>query len=548
MLTELRVRDLGVIEDLTLELGPGMTALSGETGAGKTLVVEALDLALGGRASPGLVRAGADEAVVEARFVVRDPSTDGAEREVTVVRNIPATGRSRAWVDGRPAPVSALAEAAGSLVDIHGQHDQQSLLAPAAQRQALDAFAAVDLAPMAAARADLRAIDVRLAALGGDDQQRAREIDMLAHQVGEIAGASIVDVDEESALIAEEDRLADLGAHRAAAAAALEALEGSDGAGETSALGQLARAAAELAGRSPFATWTERLRGALAELTDVTTDLRRVVETWEDDPDRLADVQGRRRRLADLRRKYGGTLAEVAAYGTQAEARLGELEGAGAAAEALGTECMVAERALAVAEAAVLAVRRGAAPELARAAGERLQGLAMPGARFEIEVGGQAGESVRFLLGANPGEPVQPLARVASGGELARAMLALRLVTLGGPSTMVFDEVDAGVGGAAALALGRALREVAEGRQVVVVTHLAQVAAAADRQITVHKTTRAGRTVTGASVLSATGRLVELSRMLSGHPDSAAARAHAEELLALVRAASPSTTAGAGGG
>jgi len=548
MLTELRVRDLGVIEDLTLELGPGMTALSGETGAGKTLVVEALDLALGGRAAPGLVRAGADEAVVEARFVIPDPSVDGGEREVIVVRSIPASGRSRAWVDGRPAPVSALAEAAGSLVDIHGQHDQQSLLAPAAQRQALDAFAGVDLAPMAEARADLRAIDVRLAALGGDDQQRAREIDVLAHQVGEIAGSAIVDLDEESALTAEEDRLADLAAHRAAAAAALEALEGCDGAGETSALGQLARAAADLAGRAPFADWAERLRGASAELTDVTSDLRRVVETWEDDPDRLAEVQGRRRRLADLRRKYGGTLAEVAAFGAEATARLGELEGAGAAAEALGTEREAAERTLAAAEAAVLSARRGAAPELARTAGERLRDLAMPGARFEIEVDGPAGESVRFLLGANPGESVQPLARVASGGELARAMLALRLVTLGGPSTMVFDEVDAGVGGEAALALGRALREVADGRQVMVVTHLAQVAAAADRQITVHKATRGGRRVTGASVLSADGRLVELSRMLSGHPDSAAARAHAEELLALVRAATPSTTARAGGG
>jgi len=548
MLSELRVRDLGVIEDLTLELGPGMTALSGETGAGKTLVVEALELALGGRAVTGLVRAGADEAVVEARFVVPDASADDSGREVVLVRSIPASGRSRAWVDGRPAPVSALGEAGGALVDIHGQHDQQSLLAPSAQRAALDTFAGVDLEPLTAARRTLRMIDERLAGLGGNEHQRAREIDVLRHQVGEITDASIADPDEELDLAAEEERLADLSAHRDAAAAALGALEGGDGSGEGSALDLIGRAGHALGGRPPFVEWAERLRASSTELADVASDLRRVVETWEDDPDRLAEVQARRRRLADLRRKYGGTLAEVTAFGSEGAERLRDLEGADAAAAAIGAERATAERVLAAAEDSVRCARRKAAPRLAEAAGERLRDLAMPGARFEVEVDGPAGESVRFLLGANPGEPVQPLARVASGGELARAMLALRLVTLGGPSTMVFDEVDAGVGGAAALALGRALREVADGRQVVVVTHLAQVAAAADQQIAVHKTSRGGRTVTGAALLSADRRLVELSRMLSGHPDSATARAHAEELLASARLAAPSTTAEAGGG
>ena len=548
MLTELRVRDLGVIEDLTVELGPGMTALSGETGAGKTLVVEALGLALGGRAAAGLVRAGSAEAVVEARFVLPDPSADDGEREVVLVRSVPAAGRSRAWVDGRPAPVSALGEAAGDLVDIHGQHDQQSLLDPAVQRAALDAFGRVDLSPLVTARRVLGTIDKRMAALGGDEHQRAREIDVLGHQVAEIAAAVITGEDEEAALADEEARLADLSAHREAAAEALAALEGGDGSGEGAALELLGRAAGALGGRTPFADWEVRLRAASAELGDVASDLRRVVETWEDDPGRLDEVQARRRRLADLRRKYGGSLAEVAVFGAEAARRLEALEGAERDAMALGAERTHAERALREAEAAVLSARREAAPNLARAAGERLRDLAMPGARFEVAVDGPAGESVRLLLGANPGEPVQPLSKVASGGELARAMLALRLVTLGGPSTMVFDEVDAGVGGAAALSLGRALREVADGRQVVVVTHLAQVAAAADRQIAIHKDARGGRTVTGAAVLSADQRLVELSRMLSGHPDSATARAHAEELLASAQRRAPSTTVGGAGG
>jgi len=415
MLTELRVRDLGVIEDLTLELGPGMTALSGETGAGKTLVVEALELALGGRAAAGLVRAGAEEAIVEARFVVPDASSADGEREVVLARSIPASGRSRAWVDGRPAPVGALAEAGGGLVDIHGQHDQQSLLAPAAQRHALDAFAGVDPAPLAEARRALRAIDGRLARLGGDAQQRAREIDVLRHQVDEISAAAIGDLDEEAALIEEEDRLADLSAHRAAAAAALAALEGADGTDEGSALGQLGRAAAALAARPPFTAWTARLRAATADLTDVGSDLRRVVETWEDDPDRLAAVQARRRRLGDLRHKYGATLGEVATFGAEAAARLDDLKGADTAAEVIAVERAAAERTLAAAQVAILAARRDAAPDLGGAAGERLRDLAMPGARFEVEVDGPAGESVRFLLGANPGEPVQPLSRVASG-------------------------------------------------------------------------------------------------------------------------------------
>jgi DNA repair protein RecN (Recombination protein N) len=243
-------------------------------------------------------------------------------------------------------------------------------------------------------------------------------------------------------------------------------------------------------------------------------------------------VQERRRLLTDLRRKYGEDLAAVMAYATEAQDRLAALEDAEGAAARLSAERATLEAELARAEAAVRVVRTRAAGSFGEVVGERLALLAMPGARMEVRVGeARTGEPVELLLGANVGEPLQPLARSASGGELARAMLAIRLVALGGPQTMVFDEVDAGVGGAAALALGQALHDVARSRQVLVVTHLAQVASRADAQISVVKQTARGRTHTDAAAVRGEERVTELSRMLSGHPGSDAARAHARELL-----------------
>jgi DNA repair protein RecN (Recombination protein N) len=530
MLVELRVRDLGVIEDLALVFEPGMTALTGETGAGKTLLVEALQLVLGGRASPGLVRAGAAEATVEARFVTAGPADP--EAEVVLARSVPVQGRSRAYVDGRMVPVAALAERAPELVDIHGQHEQQSLADPAAQRRALDAFAGTEVGPLLAARQRVRRAEERLAEVGGDPGARAREADMLRFQAEEIEAAAFDGPDEDERLAAEEERLADLAAHRQAAAAALGALDGED----RSAADGVATAIAALGGRGPFAGLDQRLRAAQQELLDVAHDLREAADTWEDDPVALAEVQARRRRLADLRKKYGGDLAAVVDHAAEARRRLDQLAADEGRADELAAELADARRAAEEAADAVRRVRQEAAPRLAAAVGARLAELAMGGARFEVEVADAgAGDGVTFLLGANPGEPVQTLAKVASGGELARAMLALRLVAMEGPATMVFDEVDAGVGGAAARALAAALAEVAAERQVLVVTHLAQVAAFADHQVAVHKALSGGRTVTEAALLDDRSRTVEISRMLSGHPESATARAHADELLAAGR-------------
>ncbi|HVM08783.1 MAG TPA: DNA repair protein RecN [Acidimicrobiales bacterium] len=522
MLTELRVRDLGVIADLRLVLGAGMTALTGETGAGKTLVVEAIELLMGGRADRVLVRPGADEAWVEGRFV------DGDD-EVVLARAIPSgTARARAYIDGKMAPVAALAERGGALVDLHGQHAHQSLLAPSVQRAALDAFGGVDLKELADARHRLREIDQSLAALGGDARARAREVDLLRFQLEEIEAAAVVDVDEVDRLAAEDERLSSARESREAAAAAHDLLLG-----EAGVVDRLGDAVAAVGGLAALKEITDRLRGLQAEVADAAHELRDASETIEDDPERLALVQARRAQLRELCRKYGDTLTEVAAFEKETRARLDELESHETRVAQLEADRVGAVRAEAKAAAAVAEQRRKAAPDLAREIEQRLRQLALPAARIEIEVRGNGpADDVTFLFAANPGEPPLPLTKIASGGELARTMLAARLVLTAGPPTLVFDEVDAGIGGAAAVAVGKSLGALAATHQVLVVTHLPQVAAYADAHVSVTKAEKGGRTVASASLLDDAARVVELSRMLSGQPASSTARDHAEELLA----------------
>jgi DNA repair protein RecN (Recombination protein N) len=540
MLVELHVRDLGVIESATIELGPGMTALTGETGAGKTLVVEALELLLGGRADAGLVRPGATEALVEGRFVIdgaagsaRDDAEGSDGGEVILARAVPASGRSRAWVNGRMATLAALEEAGRDLADLHGQHAHQSLLDPAAQRRALDHFGGVDTEPLRSARATVHSLQGELAALGGDARTRAREADLLRYQLEEIEAAKITGEDEDARLAEEEDRLASMAAHLEAASGAMGALDAEGGAVDT-----LGAAAGALDGRGALEALAARARGLQAEAADLASELRDVVDTWEDDPARLAEVRTRRNLLHDLSRKYGEGPGGVLAYAERARAQLAELESHEERARALGEALDAAHAEVTTAEAAVGKARRAAAPALGEAVEGHLRTLAMPNARVEVAVGVEdPGDDVVFRLGANPGEPVLPLAKVASGGELARTMLALRLVLTDAPGTVVFDEVDAGVGGEAALAVGRALAEVARRHQVLVVTHLAQVASCADRQLGVRKAVTGGRTVAEVAALEGEPRVVELARMLSGRPGSDSARRHAEELLASSSAA-----------
>jgi DNA repair protein RecN (Recombination protein N) len=519
MLTELHVRNLGVIEELSLVLGPGMTAVTGETGAGKTLVVTAIELLVGGKAGAGLVRPGADEAVVEGRFGV------GGD-EVVLRRVVPATGRSRGYIDGNLASLAELSAQGDRLVDLHGQHDHQSLLTSSVQRQALDRFAGIDLEPLRAARKEVLVIDERLASLGGDQRERARESDLLRFQVQELLAAGLEDPAEDERLRDESELLADATGHREATDAAVAAIINEDG-----AVDSVAAAIGALTERAPFADAVRRLRDTAAELDDIARELRGAGESIESDPERLALIGDRRKLLQDLRRKYGESLAEVIDWRDTAAARLGELEGHDELAAALDLERTAALAAVERCESVVAHARVAAAPALAARVEAHLPDLALPKARLDVEVSGIAGRDVVFGFAANPGMPLQPLARVASGGELARAMLALRLVLTEGPPVLVFDEVDAGIGGAAALAVGRSLSAIATDHQVLVVTHLAQVAAWSDAHVVVDKVTANDTTRTAIAVIDGEERVTELARMLSGTPDSDTARTHARELL-----------------
>jgi DNA repair protein RecN (Recombination protein N) len=394
-------------------------------------------------------------------------------------------------------------------------------------------------------------------------------MELLRYQLVELSAAEISGPEEDNALEAEEERLARAAAHRAAAEGLYESLSGDE-----QLLDQLGRAVAKLAGHGPLDDLHERLKSLVAELGEVASEARSMSEALEEDPERLAEVVVRRALLRELRRKYAGptgNLADVMAFQVETSKRLEELE-----ALKGGSARLAEDRAKALAELRRAATelggaRRAAVPALSEGVERGLQRLAMPRARFEVRVGKaapgpgssaeladeenddlleKAGEHVIFLLAANPGEPLMPMSKVASGGELARAMLALRLVLVGassaeaepphaeaaqGPSTLVFDEVDAGVGGEAALAVGRALAELGRRYQVIVVTHLAQVAAFADAQIAVSKVERDGRSIALAVPVVGQERIVELSRMLSGQPDSTIARRHARELLRAAR-------------
>lgn len=525
MLVELCVRNLGVIEEVRIPLGDGLVALTGETGAGKTMIVEALALLRGARPDPSRVRHGASEAVVEGLFATDD-------EEHVVRRVVPASGRSRAYMDGELVTAANLQDVTEGLVELNGQHAQQALLRGGAQRRALDRFAGVDRAPLLGLRDQLRAIDEQLGALGGDDAAVLREVAFLRHQLDEIASVDPAP-DEDVALAAEEDLLVGAVEHRTAGERAVELLSG-DGA----AVDRLSSAASLLQGRAVFEQTAARVSALAIELGDAVSELRAVAEGIEPDTERLDAVRQRRHQLAGLRRKYGSDIAAVLDAAREARNRLAELESLDERRAELRARREELTAELHRCGRTVGQQRRAATAGLAAAVGEVLADLAMPHAQVGVRVEDtesfpHAGESVDFLLASGPGSPAGPLDRVASGGELSRVMLALRLVLSGGPPTMVFDEIDAGVGGEAALAVGRCLAELAAGRQVLVVTHLPQVAAHADHQLRVSKRVDGSVTVTTVEPLDDDDRVIELSRMLSGSPSSTTARDHASELLAV---------------
>ena len=532
MLTELSIENLGVIESVSLTFGPGFTALTGETGAGKTMLVEAINLVVGRRADATVVRTGAEEARVEARFV----SADGTETVLS--RVVAAGGGSRAYVNGRMATVATLADVGEALLDIHGQHAHQRLLSSGVQRDALDVYAGVDLAELRRVRNRLTEIDASLATLGGDERTRAREIDLLRFQVEEIESAGITGDDEDERLETEEDRLADVVRLREVLWEASEAVAGEGGAADL--LRRALRSSRTLASLKDMG---DSLDSLVSQVDDLGAVLRTLLEDAEEDPGRLEEIRVRRQLFRDLRRKYGDSLADVREFGREATARLAELEGH---AERVSQLTTMREEVLVEMHAAQIAVgniRRTKASALAGEVEKRLADLAMASAKVSVSVGDAAGDpagdNVVFLLAANPGSPALPLTKVASGGELARTMLALRLVLAGDPGTMVFDEVDAGIGGQAAVAVASALRELGAQNQVLAVTHLPQVAAAAHRQIKVVKKIVDGTTVGTAAALADDERRDEVARMISGGLADGTALAHAAELLASFEGSSP---------
>ncbi len=570
MLAELVVADLGVIHHASVVLGDGMTAITGETGAGKTLIVEAIELLLGARSDPTLVRSGADEARVDGRFIVGDG-------EVVLSRVVPRAGRARAYVDGRPVPVGVLAERASSLIDLHGQHAHQTLLAPVSQRDAIDAYGGIEDSDLREARAKRRTLLKDRSALGGDERARAREIDLLSFQLAELHAAGLSDPAEDEKLADEEELLTGAQAHREALSAATEALAGDDG-----VLTLLGSVRQLLGGKTPFASEADRIRNTASELDDVASELRLHLARLDDDPSRLGELRERRHLLRQLRRKYGESIGAMLAFQVETQERLDELLLHDERAVTIDDELRLVATAERRARDRIAKLRREAAEPFAVSVREHLGRLALGNARFRVAVldddgaGAVAGvdaeeavdSKVVFEFSANPGSDLAPLAKVASGGELARVMLALQLALISrgtgssgtrsagsasSPlSALVFDEVDAGIGGETALSVGDALAELGSSRQVLVVTHLAQVAASADAQVHVRKTVEAGgdggpMTRTTVSRLNEGDRVGEVARMLAGDPASPAALRHAEVLLASrrsVRGAEPTRARG----
>jgi DNA repair protein RecN (Recombination protein N) len=574
VLEEMRIRSLGVIDDAVVELSPGFTAVTGETGAGKTMVVTSLGLLLGGRADAALVRTGAAAAVVEGRITV-PPGTPAAVRAeeagaelddgaLLVSRTVSAEGRSRAHLGGRSVPVGLLGELADDLVAVHGQTDQQGLLRPARQRQALDRYAgdaaAAPLEKYAAAHRRLRRVAARLDELTTRARERAQEADLLRFGLDEIAAAD-PRPGEDRELAAEAERLGHAEALASASTAAHRALAGDPEDPEAVDAAMLVagvhRALEAVRSHDPaLAALSDRTGEIGFLLSDVAGELAGYADGLDADPLRLAAVEERRAVLAHLTRKYGEDIAGVIDWGERSAARLTELEEDDDRIGELEAERDALRTELSGFAQTLTDARREAAGRFAGAVTAELAELAMPHARVTIEIrqtddpdgidvdgrpvafGPSGVDDVGLLLAPHPGARPRPIGKGASGGELSRVMLAVEVVFAGAAPvpTYLFDEVDQGVGGKAAVEVGRRLARLAKSAQVVVVTHLPQVAAFADRHLVVEKTSDGSVTSSGVQVMEGENRVRELSRMLAGQEDSRLARAHAEELLETARA------------
>ncbi|MFH7323907.1 DNA repair protein RecN [Aeromicrobium sp. HA] len=554
MWQSLRLASLGVIEEAELDLGPGFTVITGETGAGKTMVVTALGLLRGERADSALVRRGADRARIEASVVATpevaalvEEAGGQVDDDLVLARVLTSQGRSRALAGGSTVPAGLLSRLADSLVAVHGQSDQQRLVRPQEQRGALDRYAGSEVSDLLAQYQPdyerLRELKARLHDLRTHAGERLQRLDLLRHGLDEIDAVDPQPGEDEE-LVQRENRLAHAEALAAAAAGASVALSED----EHSAAAALAAAKSvvdPVAGNDPrLEALAERLRRAAIDLTDIASELAAYAADVDLDPAGLATVQERRASLTALQRRYGPGLDDVIAWADRARAEVLELDLDDTAIERLETEADAARDRVVELAGRLTQARTRAAEQLAEEVGRELADLALPSARLEVRVlpgepGPHGADDVEIWFAANSGAEPRPLARAASGGELSRLMLAIEVVLAGRDPvpTLVFDEVDAGIGGRTAVEVGRRLARLAQHAQVIAVTHLPQVAAFADSHFVVSKSDDG--TVTSSSVLRLEhdSRVDELARMLAGLDDSAAAQEHARELLELARTA-----------
>lgn len=553
MITELRVRDLATIADVTLQLGSGLNVLTGETGAGKSMLVDALALLLGERADSGSVRPGSGKAIVEGAFEGLDAATrrgveglglDVEDHRIVVRREISAEGRSRAWVNGSPTTAAVLARLGALLVDLHGQHETQSLLHNEAQRDILDAFADADpdRAAVAEASAALAALRAEEAALVARRDEVRRRADYLRHVVREIDDARLKPGEDEQ-LQDEARRLSQAGTLGDHAQHIVDALEGNE-ANALTAVAAADRALTALERIEPaVGAWREMLDAAYANLSELARLAADYASNVQEDPARLAAVEQRRDVLYRLMQKHGENVAAVLATRQAAAAELDLLDTVELDLRTLAARRAAGEAALARAAGSLSARRLAGGERLSRAVNRLLPPLGLPGGKVAVvltslpEPASTGAETVHLTVQLNVGLDAKPLARVASGGELSRLMLALKVVLArhDAVQTLVFDEIDQGVGGEVGARIGASLAEVAERHQVLVITHLPQIAARADQHLVVSKEARGGIATSDVTVIHGEDRILEIARML-GDTGGETARRHAQALLGGVTA------------
>jgi DNA repair protein RecN (Recombination protein N) len=558
MLRRLALEDFVIVERGALEFADGLNVLSGETGAGKSIIVGALGLLVGERASSDLVRTGAERATVEGVFEVGDAKdilalldsrgVDADEGTIVLKREVAAAGaRARAWINGSPVTAGVLAEVGRLLVNVHGQHEAQALLDGDSQRHILDAFgdSVADAARVASAHAALGAARAAVRDLQGRRDEAQRRADYLQHVASEVGEARLV-ADEDARLADEARRLTHAEELRGLAGELTGTLDGEDAV--LRKLGHLQRTLSALQKIDPATSRLQELYdSAYYGLEELSREAETYLSSVEHDPARLDEVERRRDLIFRLVRKYGGTIEAAIETGRSARAELDLLDTASLDLRSLEARVAETGRALAAAAATLSARRRAAAAKLAGAVEALLPELGMPDGRFLVQLtprdepGATGAEEVEFRVALNVGHDARPLARVASGGELARVMLALKtiLARIDRVPTLIFDEVDAGIGGKTGLMVGDTMRRVAEHHQVFAITHLPQIAARAHHHIVVQKGARGGVTTADIRVLGDDDRVTEIARMLGGDAESEVSREHAKELLATATTSAP---------